>query len=208
MPRPPRSSSSRSGACTGSASRATAAGSRSPWRTSTQATSSGAQCAPRTSRRLCPTSSRRTWRASTTLRSALCAGGAWGASARARACVARGERVRECADLRAWEHSRTTHAEQYVLAEALKAEHAVAQMSTRAVANVAAGTVFHLPSDPNEDPPAILASSKECPPDGERALRFAIQVRVLKGLPGRQKVHTLELIVPVTSVATKDDAVR
>ena len=80
-----------------------------------------------------------------------------------------------------------------MLAEALKAEHAVAQMSTRAVANVAAGTVFHLPSDPNEDPPAILASSKECPPDGERALRFTIQVRVLKGLPGRQKVHTLEL---------------
>jgi hypothetical protein len=65
-----------------------------------------------------------------------------------------------------------------------------------------------MPADPDEDPPAILASSKECPADGERSLRFAIQVRVLKGLPGRQKVHTLELVVPVSSVATKDDAVR
>jgi hypothetical protein len=99
------------------------------------------------------------------------------------------------------------HVSQYVLVEALKAEHAVTQSSTRAVANVAGGCVFHLPADPDEDPPAILASSKECPPDGERSQRFTIQVRVLRGLPGRQKVHTLELVVPVTSVATKDDAV-
>ena len=101
-----------------------------------------------------------------------------------------------------------TNVKQYVLVEALKAEHAITQTSTRAVANIAAGTVFHMPADPDEDPPAILASSKECSADGERSQRFTIQVRVLKGLPGRQKVHTLELVVPVSSVATKDDAVR
>jgi hypothetical protein len=96
---------------------------------------------------------------------------------------------------------------EYVLVAALKAEHAVTQKSTRTVANVAAGAVFHVPADPAEEPPAILAASKECPPDGGRALRFTIQVRVVRGLPGRPKVHTFELIVPVTSVATKDDAV-
>ena len=60
-----------------------------------------------------------------------------------------------------------------------------------------------------EEPPAILSASKESAPaaDGQLAQRFTIHVRVLKGLPGRQKVHTLELVAPVTAVATKDDAV-
>jgi len=60
-----------------------------------------------------------------------------------------------------------------------------------------------------EEPPAILSASKESAPaaGGQLAQRFTIHVRVLKGIPGRQKVHTLELLVPVTAVATKDDAV-
>ena len=89
---------------------------------------------------------------------------------------------------------------EYLLVEALKAEYASTQESMRAAAAPVPGTGA-------EETPAIIASSQECPPDEGRSLRFTIQVRVVKGLPGRQKVHTLEIIVPVTAVATKDDAV-
>ena len=61
----------------------------------------------------------------------------------------------------------------------------------------------------HDEQPAVLAASKECAAaaDGQLTQRFTIHLRVWKGILGRQKMHTLELLVPVTAVATKDDAV-
>ena len=82
---------------------------------------------------------------------------------------------------------------EYLLVEGLRAEHA-------------AGCSVAVKAE--DKSPAILATSNECAADGSLAQRFTIRVRFLKGIPGRQKLHSLELLVPVSSIATKDDAVR
>jgi hypothetical protein len=82
---------------------------------------------------------------------------------------------------------------EYLLVEGLKAEQA-------------AGDGDAVKAE-DQQPLAILAASKESAADGQRAQRFTIRVRILKGIPGRHKEHTIEILVPVTAVATKDDAV-
>lgn len=82
---------------------------------------------------------------------------------------------------------------EYLLVEGLKAEQAAGD----------GGAV----KAEDQQPLAILAASKESVADGQRAQRFTIHVRILKGIPGRHREHTIEILVPVTAVATKDDAV-
>ena len=83
---------------------------------------------------------------------------------------------------------------EFLLVEGLRAEH------DEGSSNLAVKAEEHQPSP-------IVAVSKECAADGQLGQRFTIHVRFLKGIPGRQKLHTIELLVPVSSIATKDDAV-